>query len=243
MELPYLNRYRNAEYLQYMKDVLELLQDQDVIIQAVTEQQTTLQALVINIDDVFNQVQGSAITQEIIALDERRDRAIVGLRTVLEGYQSYFETTIAQAATALFNNIAAHGSSIYKLSYQEETAVLHSIITDWETETELSTAVTTLNLTEWLNELKTANTLFTTKYLERVEETAANPTTTIITLREATTEAYRDLIAHLDAHQTLASDAAYSVLLNQISVLAGQYNQVVDNRSNHNNPSGTLNQE
>lgn len=239
MEVPYLNRYRHAEYLQYMKDVLDLLEDQDVTALALSTQQSTLQTLVNAIDGAFNQSQGSTLTQEIIALDERRDRAIIGLRTVLEGYNSHYDAAIATAAVALFSNINAHGSSIYRLSYQEETAVLNSIITDWETETELSEAVSSLGLTGWLNELKSANTLFAAKYLERVEETAANPAASIIALRSDTTIAYRDLIAHITAHQTLESDAAYNVLSNQISVLASQYNQVVDNRSGEGNDAPT----
>jgi len=229
MNVPYLNRYRNGEYLQYMKDVLQLTND--AAIDNLTPLTTTLSPLVASIDAAFQQSQGSVLTQDIITLDQRRDQAIVGLRSVTEGYKSHYDTAVVNAATTLHNNIASHGSKIQQLSYQEETAVLDSIITDWETESELQAAITVLNLTDWLAELKNANTAFVTKYLERVEETAANPSENIPIIRGQATEAYRNLIAHIDAHTTLATAEGYSILQSQLSVLAGQYNQVVDNRS------------
>ncbi|OED39852.1 hypothetical protein AB832_03820 [Flavobacteriaceae bacterium (ex Bugula neritina AB1)] len=226
---PYLNRYRNGEYLQYMKDVLQLVNDASL--DTLTTQVGALNPIVDNIDAAFQQSQGSTLTQEIINLDERRDRAIVGLRSTTDGYTYHHDAATASAATALNTNIASHGARIQQLSYQEETATLDSIIADWETDSELTAAVTTLNLSGWLAELKAANAAFTTKYLERVEETAANPSENIPQLRNDATVAYRALTEHIGAHATLGTADGYNTLQDQISVLAGQYNQVVDNRT------------
>ncbi|OED35689.1 hypothetical protein AB832_06225 [Flavobacteriaceae bacterium (ex Bugula neritina AB1)] len=233
MNTPYLNRYRNGEYLQYMKDILELLAKQDIDALSLTNQKNALEAIINTIDTSFQQAQGSAITQEIIALDERRDRAIIGFRSVIDGYTYHFQNNMATAAKALITNISSHGDSIPRMSYQEETAILNSIVKDMETEGELSQAITTLNLGSWLAELKTANQNFTSKYLERVGEAAANQSADIPQLRGNATEAYRTLITHIQAHQTLSGTAAYTTIINQVDVLAGQYNQVVDNRSNN----------
>ncbi len=231
MNAPYLNRYRHGEFLQYLKDILQLLGEQDIAALQLTTQHDALQPQVAAIDAAFKQSQGSEITQELITLDEQRDNALTGLRAVINGYQYHFEQATSNAAKALLNNIDNHGNNIQRLSYQEQTAVLNSIIADWEGQTELTAAVTALNLTTWLDYLKTTNSSFATRYLSRVEEQAANATGDIPELREQATTSYRALIAHIKAHATLATAPQHSTLLEQISVLAGQYNQVVDNRS------------
>lgn len=234
MNIPFLNRYRNGEFLQYLKDVLQLLSEQDINALLLAQQYNTLQPLVASIDAVFKQNQGSIITQDLVTLDEQRDKAFTGLRYVIIGYQQHYDTVLVNAANALFNNITKHGDNIQRLSYQEETAVLDSIINDWKNETELKNAVTKLKLQDWLMHLNTVNKDFTTRYLARVEEQASTPAQNVIDLRADTTNAYRELIAHINAHATLGTKGAYRTLQEQINVLAGQYNQVVDNRTSNN---------
>ncbi len=229
MNVPYLKRYRNAEYLQYMTDFSDLLKKQDLDALQLTAKKAVLDPVINEIEAIFKQSQGSELTKEIIALDERRDRAIVGLRGVTDSYKYHYNGTVAQAATALNDNILTHGDTIQRLSYQEETAVLNSIIKDWETE--LKEAVMELGLSKWLAELKQSNTLFSAKYLERVGETASNPTINITELRIKATDAYRILVKHIEAYATLGGSDVYATLLNQIDILAGQYNQLVDNRT------------
>jgi hypothetical protein len=230
MNVPYLNRYRNGEFLQYTKDVLQLLDEQDIVALNLTTQYNALQPQVTAIDTVFKQSQASDITQELITLDTQRDDALSGLRSVINGYQYHYQETIASAASVLLANIDQHGTNIQRLSYQEETAVLDSIITDWQNKVVLNQAVTILNLEKWLTHLQSVNRSFTTQYLARVEQQAANPNKDIPKLRETATIAYRNLIAHIQAHATLNSTSKHNILLAQISILAGQYNQLVDNR-------------
>ncbi len=239
MNTPYLNRYRNGEYLQYMTDITELLSKQDLETLQLTAQKVTLDSIVHKIDAAFKQSQGSELTQEVVALDERRDRAIVGLRGVIDSYRYHFDSTITDAASILNNIIAAHGDNIQRLSYQEETAIINSIVKDMETEAEAIAAVATLHLGSWLAELKESNITFSAKYLDRVGEAALHPSSDIPKLRVQATEAYRTLVNHILAHATLGNTEAYTILLNQIDILAGQYNQVVNNRSNSGNKNGS----
>ena len=231
MNTPYFNRYRNGEYLQYMTDFLELLNKQDVTALQLAEPKAALDPVVAKIDAAFKQSQGSGLTQDVIALDERRDKALVGLRAVTESYTYHYDESIAKAAAELNGIIASHGTNLQRLSYQEETAVINSIVKDFETEPEAQAAVTALTLADWVNELKESNASFSVKYLDRVGEAAQNPSANIPELRTKATEAYRTLVSHIQAHATLNGTEAYTILLNQIDVLAKQYNQVVDNRS------------
>lgn len=231
MNTPYLSRYRHSEYIQYMTDVLALLAPYDVDTLQLAEPQGALAAVLAQLNAAFKHIQGSELTAEIVALDNRRDRAIVGVRGITSGFAYHFTPDVAAAGALLNRNIAAHSDNLSRLSYQEQTAVLNSIIRDWQNEADLAAAVTTLNLGPWLQELNTSNTEFAAKYLARVGQTAKSSTAPIAELRDQATEAYRDLINHITAHATLSNVSTYTDVLNEIDVLAGQYNQTVENRS------------
>lgn len=237
MNSPYLNRYRNGEYLQYMKDILQLVNLQDVDALALTNPTNELTTIVNRIDSLYQQVQGSSLTQEIIALDTRRDKAITGIRTLVSAYANHFNEATISAANALLATINTYGTDIARKSYQEQTAILDSISKDFETEPELIQAISLLDIATWVAELKNANTEFSAKYIERVGETAASPENNVEELRVEATLAYRKLVLHIEAHATLSENEAYSTLLNEINVLAKQYNLVVDNRSKSSTPA------
>ena len=142
---------------------------------------------------------------------------------------------MVENAKKLFVHINNYGANIQKLSYQEETAVLDSLITDWQTEPELMDAIMQLGLMDWVEYLRATNTEFKQKYLQRVEEQVANPVENIPELREQAKEAYRSLVEYVKAHEILNTAPQYSIINQQVSVLAGQYNQVVNNRANTTN--------
>lgn len=229
MNTPYLVRYRNGEFLQYMTDVLQLIDSQNAKTLKLEVQVGALQPLVTQIDNAYKQSQGSHLTQEVTALDETRDRYLTGIRSVIEGYTYHYDAAYANAAKTLLAILSAHGERIQKLSYREETAVLDSIFKDFEDHT-AAKAVQTLHLTTWIAELKASNARFTEAYLQRVSEAAAYPLANVPELRLQATEAYRALVKHIQAHRTLGGVQAYTTLVNEIDVLAGQYNQVIDNR-------------
>ena len=231
MTTPYVTRYRNGGYLQYMKDVLELVNKQDVTLLSLVNQRDALASLVAQIDEAFQQSLGSALTQEVIELDERRDKAFIGFKSVLNGFTYHVDATKQAHAKNAINTIENYGKDITRKSYQEETAIITSLVNDLETKPELIAAINDLNVSDWLSELKNANTAFAAKYLERVGETAANPLTNIPTLRTETTVAYKTLISHVEAHKVLDNNAAYTTILDEVEVLAKQYNLVVDNRT------------
>ena len=227
MEIPVFSRYRNSEFLQYMKDVLELVNANDVDVLQVTTQRDALAVFVTQMDNLFQQEQSSGITQELIELDTRRDKAFMGIKANLEAYNHHFDERMQSAARSLLFNMNNYGTNIPRMNYQAETAVIDSMLSDWETETDLANAITTTALTDWIAELKTANEAFNDRYLARISESAANPATSFTSLREDTTDAYKTLTAHIEAHATLGSNATHQELVNEFSVLAKQYNQTV----------------
>ncbi|MGG8495261.1 DUF6261 family protein [Tenacibaculum sp. TC6] len=228
---PYLTRYRHGEYLQYMKDVLELVKAQDVDVLLLTEPTQSLTLKTAKIEAAYKQQAGSELSQELVDLDTVRDRTIVGIRFVVEGYTYHFDESKAAAAQKLLKAIEVYGTSIARKNYQEETASLDNLVRDIETRQTLQEATTVLAITDWFAKLKLENTAFSQKYIERVGDVAENPFESIPEYRIEASEAFRALIAHIEAHKVLSANDAYAKLLDKLAVLTTQYNQLIDNRT------------
>ena len=225
-----LRNLRNAEYLQFMKDALALTASNNPAALNVTAQYDALLAQVTNLETLFKVSQSSEITQEILNLDIRRDRAVSGLRQVVEGYRNYFLPATADAARLLSENIQLYGGDIERQNYRAQTATLNGIISDWETKAPLTDAMTLLNLKDWKNELKDANALFNEKYLERTQEYGAANEETISTEKAATNALYYTLRDNITARATIANTAALTTTINQLNALIAQYEVLLRDR-------------
>ncbi|MEM6719885.1 MAG: DUF6261 family protein [Bacteroidota bacterium] len=78
---------------------------------------------------------------------------------------------------------------------------------------------------------KKCNENFTERYLARATETASSAAESFTNVRVEGTAAYRELLAHINAHATLGSNEIHKNLQKEISVLAKQYNLVVTTRT------------
>ncbi len=117
------------------------------------------------------------------------------------------------------------------MNTQAETATLNSILGDWEIKTELKAAITKLNLTAWVAELKTANNLFQQKFLARTQEYGSASPETLRAKRDETIAAYYELRKFVDAYQVIQPGAAIEKLINELNALIGQYNALLKTRA------------
>jgi hypothetical protein len=89
-----------------------------------------------------------------------------------------------------------------------------------------------------VNELKTANEEFNTKYLSRTKEYGDASPETIKTKREETNTAYYALRDRIDALHLLVetSPSPYATVINQLNALTDQYNKLLINRTDTSSP-------
>lgn len=168
---------------------------------------------------------------ELIDIDTERDKAFTGIKGLLEAYLQHYDEATLNAAKSLLYNLNNYGTGIPRMSYQAETAVIDSMLADWEEDTKLNAAVTALRLSDWIAELKVKNENFNQRYLARVTESAAGSAESFTEVRDEGTTAYKDMAAHISAHATLGSNKIHKDLEKEISVLAKQYNQTVNVRA------------
>ncbi len=144
---------------------------------------------------------------------------------MLEAWQYHFDPVIKNNAFALLDILNRFGDRIYKLRYQLETATINSIVAEWEEKH--SDKISQLQLIDWVNELKTSNQNFNNKYIARTVQLSEVETGVLASARTASTEAYRTLKQHIEAHALLTPNAEYDQLMAKLSSLVNQYNLAV----------------
>lgn len=227
----HLNMLRNPEYLQFVKDVVAIVEKNNPTTLNVAVQQATLSTKITELDSLFKNQLSSPITQEIEALDSLRDKAINGLLAVVGGYTYHFDVAVSEAAVTLHNNLKLYGVGIAMQNYQSETTLLSSIITDWETKPELTAAMTILNLGDWKDNLKAHNENFNIKYIARTQEYGAASPENIKSKRDETNVVFYDLRKYIDAYGVINNEnPAYAKTTNELNALIDQYNTLLNNR-------------
>ena len=227
---PILNDYRNSEFLQYMKDVVKLVNAFDVTSLGLAALRDALTIHTEALATAFEQNTQHSYTKVLETLDAQRDQLFLGIKYVLQGNTYHFDAVKQEAAKRLLFHMQSYGKRVTRANYQAQTAIIDSMLADWNTESNLQEAVTLLKLTEWITRLQEVNREFNEHYIARVSDTAANPMVSFYSLRTDAKTSYRSLLAAIRAYQTLNANEAYAAIYHKIFELARQYNQVVKMR-------------
>lgn len=233
-----IQKLRNAEYLQYVKDYLGIINLNTPEQLEIEAKLTTLTTKSTELEALYKKALASDKTQELLLLDERRDNAINGIYYFLLGYTYHYEADQNHKAQLLLTNMALYGSGISRLNYQAETATVNNLLRDWENKPDLADAISSFNISAWVNELKTANEEFNTKYLSRTQEYGDASPETIKTKRDETNTAYYALRDRIDALHLLVETppSPYATVINQLNALTDQYNKLLINRTDNTLP-------
>ena len=226
---------RNAEYIQFNRNLLDLIKLNNKTTLKVAAEYDALDTIISVIEAIFKTDQGSNITPVIEALDARRDSAVWGIYKNIDSYTHHFTPAQIDAANVLTDYLKIYGTptEVATSSLPAETAIVINIVTDVANKANLAAAVATLGLGTWFAELKTANDLLDAKYLERtVELGGANPNTIKDKRNEANNMYYalRDMVQG-QATVDKGATAAFATTINQLNALIDQYNAMLNNRA------------
>jgi len=229
----YLKRYRNGQYLQFMKDVVAFVNKQDVAALLLTKPLNDLELSLEEITTAYKQSTASPYTKEVTLASEARNNAFRALKYQIQSY-TYHQDEVKKAhATVLLNIMKVYGSNILQKSYQETTADIGNFIADLETGEEAIAAVVALGIEDWVLTLKEKNSSFLSLYLGRVANTVATGVKVAIRdLRVATDALYNVLLSFINSYGVVSDNVAYTILLAEIDELIAVNNTLVNKRSN-----------
>lgn len=227
----YYRKLRIGEFIQFIKQLLKFCQEKNPELLGVDKQVKTLEQRWNELEQLFKKDAGSELTITLEKQDERRDKAISGLRLFFESITYHFDTVKRKAGQMLLNVIEKYGKGIAKKGYQEESAILSGIVKDWDNDPANMEALRLLNVEDWKNELQGANDSFDEVYRQRTSELTNIPEASATELREPVMDAFREFAKHLSAHATLTEDAkAHEDLAALLNKHIEQYNQIVRRR-------------
>lgn len=226
-----ISKLRNAEYFQFMQNVIQATAKNDPVAMKVEGPFNDLKNVAGELEDLFKLPAGSAITAEIENLDIQRDNALKGIQGIVRACIFSEDAVIKKHALVLDNHLAVYGSNIVAESYQSETAIISNIITDWNEKPELTAAMAALGLQQWQKNLDTANYNFNEKYMARAEEVGTDSTESYKAKRLEANSAYYALRDDINAHYTLTRGSEpYKKVVSLINGLAVFYNDVLNRR-------------
>lgn len=193
-------------------------------------QVNALEAATDNLAVNYKRERANAYSDNLTSLDVERDSLVVGIRTIAEGQSYSFNSPIATAASQVLEAIDQFGPQISKLPYEIETTTIVSLLNRIDNTPALTAAMATLNLTEWVPRLRTANDRFHQLYSARTGNITDTDFTPTMVLRKNLLIALRDLFSHLNAHYTLTNDPNLEVIITDINSLTARFNQLANKR-------------
>lgn len=236
-----LSRLRHAEFIQFIRQTTEIISNNDPAVLKVVTQYNNLKNQLDALEELHKRSLASKLTTELEQLDKLRDNALVAIGFITNGYTYASDISLKNAALLINNSISIYGTAgeIARLNYNAQTATVISLLNEWETNTKISEAIKTLNLTGFVTELKTVNTTFNTKYQERIVEYGGVNPTTLKEVRLATLPIYYSLREILEAYQIIEDSEEGNTTIKHLNALIEQYNNLLLLRATKNGNSGT----
>lgn len=230
---PAYRSLRNSEFISFAEYVVIVCNQNNPRALKIEEQLNGFVSTFGELNRLFKIAQGNKLTGEVQAMDDRRDRALIGIRMYAECHLFHYNTELRQASKLVLATYNKYGKSLHRLNYYAETGVINSLTGDFTTELELVSAIGTLGLKEWVEELSTANRLFTELFIARSGTNAAKPDGKLETQRLVCIEQYDTLARHITAHSTLTPSAEYEKLIKELNDIIEGYNALVAKRINN----------
>jgi len=223
-------RLRNAELLQFNRQLLEMVRTHDPEKLKVTAQfQAHLDAFKVA-EGAFKKTHALPLTKELAELDKKRDQLFQGIHLLVQGNACHFEKVPRQCAVLLKEHIDSFGINIRRQNYMRESALLNKLVTDWRANALLYDAVTTLGLTNWLNQLADVNRAFDECYLERNKMLSKITPDKFREKRDDLSNAYQKLISRLNSHYDIAEGAEpFASVAVKINALSERYRLLIPN--------------
>jgi hypothetical protein len=224
-----LQHLHNEEHFQFISAILTVLNGAQASIKTyLTPLIATLAELCDREHSALEKIRKSLLTGEIDRLDKQRDSVFHGLTLIAEGFG---HSTLAAEVEASHEVLLVtdHYGNVAIKSYNEETALIRNLISDLRTR--YSTALNSLNLTRWVNELETLNTEFDNLMNTRFDESAHTlEMENVRDIRRLVDPAYLNVVAAVETGSLLDGASDYRSLIDELNARIDYYRNTLATR-------------
>ena len=166
-------------------------------------------------DAAVQPMRGDVDTKELNKLDERRDKALMGLYGHVRVFTGFPEEAKATAAQQLQAILLKYDKAPQTKPLREETAIVSNVVSDLEV-ADAKAKLTLIGAEKWLDELKDANKKFEAAYNARTQRNMDLVGQTK-EKRISLDDEYRHLAHTINALATLGGEAPYKRLMSSIN--------------------------
>ena len=210
-----LTKLRLMNFYQMMTNVQLFLSQEDLETLKLKDAAKVFDEKYKAFDAAVQPMRGDVDTKELNKLDERRDKALMGLYGHVRVFTGYPEEAKATAAQQLQAILLKYDKAPQTKPLREETAIVSNVVSDLEV-ADAKAKLTLIGAEKWLDELKDANKKFEAAYNARTQRNMDLVGQTK-EKRIALDGEYRRLAHTINALATLGGEAPYKRLMSSIN--------------------------
>ena len=210
-----LTKLRLMNFYQVMTNVQLFLSQEDLETLKLKDAAKVFDEKYKAFDAAVQPMRGDVDTKELNKLDERRDKALIGLYGHVRVFTGFPEEAKATAAQQLQAILLKYDKAPQTKPLREETAIVSNIVSDLEV-ADAKAKLTLIGAEKWLDELKDANKKFEAAYNARTQRNMDLVGQTK-ERRIALDDEYRRLAHTINALATLGGEAPYKRLMSSIN--------------------------
>jgi len=210
-----LTKLRLMNFYQVMTNVQLFLSQEDLETLKLKDAAKVFDEKYKAFDAAVQPMRGDVDTKELNKLDERRDKALIGLYGHVRVFTGFPEEAKATAAQQLQAILLKYDKAPQTKPLREETAIVSNVVSDLEV-ADAKAKLTLIGAEKWLDELKDANKKFEAAYNARTQRNMDLVGQTK-EKRIALDGEYRRLAHTINALATLGGEAPYKRLMSSIN--------------------------
>ena len=210
-----LTKLRLMNFYQVMTNVQLFLSQEDLETLKLKDAAKVFDEKYKAFDAAVQPMRGDVDTKELNKLDERRDKALIGLYGHVRVFTGFPEEAKATAAQQLQAVLLKYDKAPQTKPLREETAIVSNVVSDLEV-ADAKAKLTLIGADKWLDELKDANKKFEAAYNARTQRNMDLVGQTK-EKRIALDGEYRRLAHTINALATLGGEAPYKRLMSSIN--------------------------
>ena len=210
-----LTKLRLMNFYQVMTNVQLFLSQEDLETLKLKDAAKVFDEKYKAFDAAVQPMRGDVDTKELNKLDERRDKALMGLYGHVRVFTGFPEEAKATAAQQLQAVLLKYDKAPQTKPLREETAIVSNVVSDLEV-ADAKAKLTLIGAEKWLDELKDANKKFEAAYNARTQRNMDLVGQTK-EKRIALDDEYRRLAHTINALATLGGETPYKRLMSSIN--------------------------
>ena len=225
-----LKSLRNSEYTMFIRQLVAILLKYNLDALQLRKSFDRLVALTPELDKIVAQDLSSAYSNKIRDLDAQRDNLFAVIVSMVKNLEKSGIATLAPHVELLKRLLDKHGRDIAEASYSAETKRLNDFLVEISTNANLMAAITATNLALFIDQLRTVNTEFASKFMTRVEESSTSEVINAHIIRRVSDKTLTSFFDAIEFCSSEYEDLDYVTPANELNELITYYKTMLKAR-------------